>query len=138
MKQREQALLLSRKAAQDEALLDEVLSSDRVSDEIVGFHCQQAAEKLLKAALSDLSVRFRKTHDLGALLSLLAEAGQRLPAELEEIESLTPFSAVYRYEDYEPEPLFDRQKAREMLRSLRAWVEGLLQSRTPDTPTAPQ
>ena len=54
-----------------------------MSDEIVGFHCQQAAEKLLKAALSDLSVRFRKTHDLGALLSLLAEAGQRLPAELE-------------------------------------------------------
>ena len=38
MKQREQALLLLKKAAQDEALLDEVLASARVSDEVIGFH----------------------------------------------------------------------------------------------------
>jgi hypothetical protein len=49
MKRREQALLLLRKFAQDEALLDAVLASDRVSDEVIGFHCQQAAEKILKA-----------------------------------------------------------------------------------------
>jgi hypothetical protein len=42
MKRREQALPLLRKAAQDEAPLDEVLTSDQVSDEIIGFHCQQA------------------------------------------------------------------------------------------------
>ena len=42
MKRREQALLLLRKAAQDEALLDEILASSAVSDEIVGFHLQQA------------------------------------------------------------------------------------------------
>jgi HEPN domain-containing protein len=52
MKRREQALLLLRKAAQDEALLDQVLTSDQVSDEIIGFHCQQAAEKILKALLN--------------------------------------------------------------------------------------
>ncbi len=49
MKQREQALLLLNKAAEDEALLAEVLESGRVSDAVFGFHCQQAAEKLLKA-----------------------------------------------------------------------------------------
>ena len=48
MKRREQALLLLRKAAQDESLLDEVLDSENVSDEVIGFHCQQAAEKMLK------------------------------------------------------------------------------------------
>ena len=48
MKRREQALLFMRKAAQDEALLDAVLESDTVSDEVFGFHCQQAAEKMLK------------------------------------------------------------------------------------------
>jgi hypothetical protein len=42
MKRREQALSLLRKAAQDEALLGQVLTSDQVSDEIIGFHCQQA------------------------------------------------------------------------------------------------
>jgi hypothetical protein len=36
MKQREQALLLLRKAGQDEALLDAVLTSDQVSDESSG------------------------------------------------------------------------------------------------------
>jgi len=41
-------LLLLRKAAQDEALLDAVIGSGTVSDEVIGFHCQQAAEKMLK------------------------------------------------------------------------------------------
>ena len=35
-------------AAQDEALLDAVIASDKVSDEVIGFHCQQAAEKMLR------------------------------------------------------------------------------------------
>ncbi|MGO9896275.1 MAG: HEPN domain-containing protein [Bryobacteraceae bacterium] len=78
MKRREQALLLLHKAAQDEALLDQVLTSDQVSDEIIGFHCQQAAEKILKALLSDLGVRFRKTHEIGALMALAAQAGHAL------------------------------------------------------------
>ena len=80
MKRREQAELLLRKAAQDESLLDEVLDSGSVSDEVIGFHCQQAAEKMLKALLSDLSVAFRKTHDLGALMNVLARSGEPLPA----------------------------------------------------------
>ena len=80
MKPREQALLLLRKAAQDEALLDQVLElGARSADEIVGFHCQQAAEKILKALLSDVGVRFRKTHEIGALMALLAQAGHALP-----------------------------------------------------------
>jgi HEPN domain-containing protein len=123
MKQHEQALLLLKKAAQDEALLDEVLESPLVSDEIIGFHCQQAAEKTLKALLSSLGVRFRKTHEIGALAALLAEAGCRLPRELEDLDALTPFGAVYRYEDFDTELPLDRQRARMMLRSLRLWIE---------------
>jgi HEPN domain-containing protein len=49
MRQHEQALLFMQKAAQDEAAVEELIRSNRVSDEIIGFHCQQAAEKLLKA-----------------------------------------------------------------------------------------
>jgi HEPN domain-containing protein len=131
MKRREQALLLLRKAAQDESLLDEVLGSPRVSDEVVGFHCQQAAEKLLKALLSDLGVAFRKTHELGALMDLIARSGEVLPDEFENLDALTPFGAVYRYEDYDSDALLDRQQARVLLRSLRAWVEGCLRRRTP-------
>lgn len=130
MKQREQALLLLRKAAQDEALLDEVLTSDQVSDEIIGFHCQQAAEKILKALLSDVGVRFRKTHEIGALMALLAQAGHGLPDQFENLDVLTPFGAIYRYEDYDAVVSLNRAAARESLRELRAWVETRLRERT--------
>jgi HEPN domain-containing protein len=70
MKRREQALLFLRKAAQDESLLDAVLESHNVSDEVIGFHCQQAAEKMLKALLSDLGAAFHKTHELGRLMAV--------------------------------------------------------------------
>jgi HEPN domain-containing protein len=75
MKLHEQALLYLDKAAEDEVLVDEVIASPRVSDAVIGFHCQQAVEKLLKALLSHVGVRFRKTHDLRELLDLLADHG---------------------------------------------------------------
>jgi HEPN domain-containing protein len=130
MKRREQALLLLRKAAQDEALLDEVLTSEQVSDEIIGFHCQQAAEKILKALLSDAGVRFRKTHEIGALMALLAQSGHGLPDQFENLDVLTPFGAIYRYEDYDAVVSLNRHAARESLRELRAWVETILRERT--------
>lgn len=132
MKRREQALLLLKKAAQDEALLDQVLSSDRISDEIIGFHCQQAAEKLLKALLSDLGIRFKKTHEIGLLVALAAKHGYPLPDELDELDALSPFGAVYRYEDYDSELSLDRRRTREMVRSLRAWIEARIGERTPE------
>jgi len=46
MKRREQALLFLRKAAQDESLLDAVLECPSVSDELIGFHCQQLFKHL--------------------------------------------------------------------------------------------
>jgi HEPN domain-containing protein len=131
MKPREQALLLLRKAAQDEALLDQVLDSDQVTDEIIGFHCQQAAEKILKALLSDVGVRFRKTHEIGALMALLAQAGHELPAQFENLDHLTPFGAIYRYEDYDAVVTLDRHAARQSLYELRVWVEAKLRERTP-------
>lgn len=48
----EAACLLLRKAAEGEALLDEVIDSPRVTNAVFGFHAQQAAEKLLKALLT--------------------------------------------------------------------------------------
>jgi HEPN domain-containing protein len=123
MKRHEQAVLLLRKAAQDESLLDAVAESFNVADEIVGFHCQQAAEKLLKALLSAAGNPARKTHDLDALMAKLAEIGEPLPAEFDSLDAFTPFGSVYRYEDYDAAIRFDRQQARNLLRSLRKWCE---------------
>ena len=129
MKGREQALLFLRKAAQDESLLDAVLECDSVSDEVIGFHCQQAAEKMLKASLSDLGITFHKTHELGALMNSLARSGAPLPGEFENLDVLTPFGAVYRYDDYDGTESLNRAETRALLKSLRAWVEGRLRSR---------
>jgi len=43
---------------------------------------------------------------------------------------LTPFGAIYRYEDYDAVVSLDRHPARESLRELRAWVETRLRERT--------
>ena len=126
MKKREQAFLFLRKAAQDEILLDEVIDNPRIADEIIGFHCQQAAEKIIKALLSTRGVRFRKTHDLAELGLLLKNVGIPLPEHLRDLDVLTPFGVVYRYEDYAGEVSLDRQRAREMIRALRSWVEDQL------------
>ena len=98
-----------------------------------GFTHQQAAEKILKALLSDVGVRFRKMHQIGALMSLVAEAGHPLPTQFEDLDALTPFGAIYRYEDYDAPISLDRAAARGILRQLRLWVEGKLEERTPPT-----
>ena len=123
MKLREQAMLFLKKAAEDENLLDEVLSSEQVSDEIFGFHCQQAAEKLMKAALSVKGIRFRKTHDLRELMDLLADNGIALSSELSEIDTLTPYGTLFRYDLLEDSQDFDRKSAREMIHNLRQWLK---------------
>ena len=123
MKQREQAILLLEKARQDEALVDEVLTSDRISNEIIGFHCQQAAEKLLKALLAEIGVHFHRTHNLRQLMNLLADEGRPVPDDLEDMDVLTPFAAVHRYGTPPVTVSLDRQQARETVRRLRKWVE---------------
>ena len=67
MKRREQALLFLRKAAQDESLLDAVLESDSVSDEVIGFHCQQAAEKMFEGVAVRLGHQVPQDPRIGSL-----------------------------------------------------------------------
>ena len=98
MKLHEQALLYFKKALEDENLIDEVIDSEKVSDEIFGFHCQQAAEKLLKAVASEMGIRFRKTHDLRELLDLLSDHGNPIPSHLIDIDQLTPYGTLFRYD----------------------------------------
>jgi HEPN domain-containing protein len=123
MKQREQALLLLSKAAQDEALLDAVADSELVSDEIFGFHCQQAAEKMIKALLSSLGVQFRRTHDIASLMEHFVRLGIPIPLAFENLATFTPFGALYRYEAFDSASPLDRTAARNLLRELRTWIE---------------
>jgi len=123
MKQHEQALLFIRKAAEDEALLAEVVSAARISNEIFGFHAQQAAEKLLKALLSEFGIPFPRTHNLRLLMDLLADAGHPLPSSLADLDLLTAYGTLFRYEDLPGETPIDREAALALVREVRSFVE---------------
>lgn len=52
MTQLDHARLLYRKACQDRAILTHIVGEPEIDDDAVGFHVQQAIEKLLKSALA--------------------------------------------------------------------------------------
>lgn len=117
------------KTAQDETLLDKVLDDAEVSDEVIGFHCQQAAEKLLKAVLIHAGIQFRRTHDLAELVQLLEDHHISLPEFLANLDTLTPFAVEYRYDflGVGEASSFDRKSAKKMVAILRQWAEGQIQ-----------
>ena len=82
----------------------------------VCFHAQQAAEKYLKAACVEADVEFPRTHDVGALLAILAPSRLALVG-LEVASDLLASCAVeVRY----PGRSSDREDARETLKAAEA------------------
>lgn len=61
------------------------------------FHCQQAAEKSIKAYLNFHKIRFGKTHDIKELLKLVRINDPALAESLKESEILTQYAVAYRY-----------------------------------------
>jgi HEPN domain-containing protein len=59
--------VLLRNAKQDELVLERLLDDCDVDDDPLGFHAQQGAEKLLKAALVSRQADYPRTHNLGYL-----------------------------------------------------------------------
>ena len=65
------------------------------SDEIFGFHAQQAAEKCLKSWIAGLGRRYPRTHDLMSLVEDLLRAGEDV-SSLDQLVDLNPFAVEYR------------------------------------------
>ena len=122
----EQAQLLQRKAAQDLAVLRKLIGDPAISDETLGFHAQQAAEKLIKALLALGGHEYPRTHDLGLLLDLLASLDVQIPEALLSVEILTPFATVFRYDDLPLEAAIDRQEWLPLLLALEEFVGGVI------------
>jgi hypothetical protein len=66
---------LLRKSVDDRAVLDHPLPPA-----ILGFHAQQACEKLLKALLTEAGCEYPRTHNLAVLEQLVELDDQPLPA----------------------------------------------------------
>ena len=95
---------------------------DAVPDEIVGFHGQQAAEKLLKAVLAAHGIDFPRTHSIRFLLDLLDDHGLAPPSHLHGVTELYPFGVQLRYEAPSDEKPLDRAAMRALLEHLRVWT----------------
>lgn len=65
--------------------------------DMVCFHCQQTAEKYLKARLEEAAIHFPKTHDLESLLHLLTPLEPLWAALLPVTRRLKPFGVLIRY-----------------------------------------
>ena len=85
------------KADADVAVAELLFSHGEAYHEPLAFHCQQAAEKYLKALLTWLQLEFPKTHDIGQLLDLLSPRAPDVADALQALTSLTPFGVAARY-----------------------------------------
>jgi HEPN domain-containing protein len=61
------------------------------------FHCQQAAEKALKAFLTWHDVRFRRVHDLEEIGKQCVEIDLTLGSLMGRAETLSEYASRFRY-----------------------------------------
>jgi HEPN domain-containing protein len=102
---RELVLQWLDKAAADLGAAERLCTQGVRFREIVAFHCQQAAEKYLKALLVRSQVEFPKTHDIAKLLDRVAAVDAGAAERLRGADALTPFGVEARYPSDAPEVL---------------------------------
>ena len=92
----------------------------------VAFHCQQCAEKYLKAFLVRHKVMFPKTHDLLELhrLCLSVEPAFDLIGDL--LDRLNPYAVEFRYPGEET-TVEEAKAAVKAMKKVRHFVRGLLE-----------
>jgi len=65
--------------------------------EVIFFHLQQCAEKLIKAVLDFKEIRFTKTHDLALLIQLLDDNSIFIHDDIKQLIDLTDYAVEGRY-----------------------------------------
>jgi len=96
-----------RHAGEDARIARGCLSLDPPALGGAAYHCQQAAEKLLKGFLVQAGVDFRRTHDLDTLIESVLPRFPALRPLLTTLGAWTTWGVAYRYpgeDEPEPEP----------------------------------
>ncbi len=119
-----------KKAKNDLLNADNNLKSTEVPYDTVCFHCQQAAEKLLKAYLSYYEEITPRTHDLLALLESILKI-QNSVYSLREIKDylviLNPYAVEIRYpDDWSMPTPEDTQEARDAAGHIYSKIKSIL------------
>ncbi|MBI5528810.1 MAG: HEPN domain-containing protein [Deltaproteobacteria bacterium] len=112
------------KADLDMGLAEHIVGEATLFIAATGFHCQQAAEKYLKAFLVHHQLEFPKTHDLGDLLDLVERVDVGLAAELKSITFLNPYGVDFRYpSDLPSMTVEEAHRALELARKVQTAVQ---------------
>ena len=118
------------KADEDLGVAQHLLATNTSYFPTIGFHAQQAAEKFLKAFLVLCQVEFRKTHDLGELLDLVAGIDTPLADSLQQTTALNPYSVAFRYPGDAPHvSLEDVQHAVNLATAVRGSIVAAIEGR---------
>ncbi len=76
--------------------------------DVAVYHCQQAAEKAVKAFLVHHGKPYEKTHDIEVLVGLAGEVDSSFNQLADAADALTPYATRYRYPNatfaVEPQP----------------------------------
>lgn len=118
---RAEAEVLVRKA-EDDANAMRLLADAEISDEIIGFHAQQAVEKWLKAVLGSRGIKFEYTHDLRRLIAEVTAAVGEFPFDNAQVVALTEHAVPLRYDEIlDTEPI-DRQATLALVNDVGTWA----------------
>lgn len=123
-----------QRAEEDYRVAAHLLESNDFFFNAVGFHAHQAAEKYLKALLTEHQIEFPKTHDIEALLDLAGRIDSACADRLRISAVLTVYGVQIRYPGDAPVLTGDDARTalqlagtvREEIRSLllgRGWLE---------------
>jgi HEPN domain-containing protein len=96
--------------------------------EVICFHCQQSAEKLLKALIEKNSLPVPKTHDLLLLLDIIRDRHPSLINLEPAMYDLNDFSVVVRYPAHVPLEASDTINALKSVDIIRAEIIKILNS----------
>lgn len=111
------------KAEKDLRSVIHELSFSDVVTETVCFHCQQAAERYLKAYLVFLGISFTKTHEIGELITKCEDKDKKISALKEEADKLTDYVIEVRYpEEYFEPTLEEAKEAFEIAKKIKKMV----------------
>lgn len=118
---------LLEKANKDLIVVEKWKSDPDIAIEIIGFHAQQSAEKILKAVLAYEEIDYPFTHRISDLIDLIKDHSIPFPEEHEEVRFLTPFAVEYRYEVFlEDEEPTDFVEIYRQLLNLYAWAKAIV------------
>ena len=115
------------KAQNDLLNADNNLNAQQTPYDTVCFHCQQAAEKFLKAYLAAYGEASPHTHDLLLLLEKVFPFSPEAKNIRESLVLLMPYAIEVRYPDDGFQPtLEDAQEARDAAEQVLTWLRANL------------